>query len=183
MFALSMIWLVFHYGWSSPLLQIPHSLYSGENLCGKQKFTKICTKREFIDCHIIPFPAIVPHFNIQVSRKNSSGSSLGGQKQDSVGARREEAQERLFLVHLNTSMAWTKQPEAISHLLVCSQLKGKLRIPRWVEKESAQGAVHPSHLAGVLSSSRLLWCLVELAASSALPYIVSATRQILGVPH
>lgn len=69
MFALSMLWLVFHYGWSSPLLQIPHSLYSGENLCGKQKFTKICTKREFIDCHIIPFPAIVPHFNTGLQKK------------------------------------------------------------------------------------------------------------------
>lgn len=69
MFALSMIWLVFHYGWSSLLLQIPHSLYSGENLCGKQKFTKICTKREFIDCHIIPFPAIVPHFNTGLQKK------------------------------------------------------------------------------------------------------------------
>lgn len=46
---LSMIWLVFHYGWSSPVLQIPHSLYCGENLGGKQKFTKICIKKEFIE--------------------------------------------------------------------------------------------------------------------------------------
>lgn len=130
-----------------------------------------------LSCHSSTFKHRSPE------KKNCSGSSLGGQKQDSVGARREEAQERLFLVQLNTSMGCTKRPEVIGHVLVCSQFKDELRIPRWVKKESAGRCVHPSRPVGVLGSSRLVWCLVELAASSALPYIVSATRQILGVTH
>lgn len=80
----------------------------------------------------------------------------------------------LFLVQLSTSMAWAKWPEAIARVLVCYQGKDELRAPRWVRKESAQRGVHPSHPAGVLSSSRQVWCLVELAASSALSCIVSA---------
>lgn len=70
---------------------------------------------------------------------------------------------------------------SFARVLVRYQLKDELRIPRCVKKESAQGGVQPSHPAGVLSSSRLVWCLVELAASSALSCIVSATEQVLGV--
>lgn len=87
---LSMIWLVFHYGWSSPVLQIPHSLYCGENLGGKQKFTKICIKREFIDCHIIPFPAIVPHLNTGLQKRKTAQAALSEVKSRILWVRGEK---------------------------------------------------------------------------------------------
>lgn len=84
-------------------------------------------------------------------KKNCSGNSLRGQSRI-LWVRGEK---RHMKVQLNTSMAWTKRPEVIGRVLVCSQFKDELRIPRWVKKESAGRGVHPSHPAGVLGSSRL----------------------------
>lgn len=186
-----MIWLVFLYGWSSPLLQIPHSLHCGENLCGKQKNhwdlhlegVHWCEHLEGV--HIIPFLAVVPHLNTGLQKLKTAQAALSLVKSKILWVWGEQrCRNSLFLVWLDTSMAWTRQPEVIGHVLVCCEFEDEVKIPRWVKKEGAQGGVHPSHPAGVLSSWRpVWWCLVGLAASSALPCSVSATWQVLDVSH
>lgn len=172
-----MIWLVFHYCWSSPLVQILYLLHYGENLCGRQKFTEICPKRVFIACHIIPFLAIVPQLNTGLQKWRTAQAALSevkskvlwvwGEKRHSKGSL-----SSCSMLVLSTSMAWTKQQKSSLVFWCVSSLR--------MSPEDPDGSRRKVHRVVCTPPAPSIspcwdWCgAVELAASSALPCIVPA---------